>query len=117
MDVNFLVIITMLVVIGLLYKPVSVLIYKILPIASDAKNAKVIHKDIWGGGEFKSAPTGRGMKMTTSNGYRMTFEFDDLTTVTLVVPKRIYYGLSVNSKGLLDYHGKTFVKFKVIEGK
>jgi len=111
----FLLVITILLIIGLLYKPVAVILYNIIPIASDAKNAKVIHKDIWGAGEFKSAPTIRGMKMTTSNGYRMTFEFDDLSTVTLVVPKRIYYGLSVGSKGLLDYHGKTFVKFKVIE--
>ena len=74
----------------------------------------MIHKDIWGGGEHKMAG---GRYITVSNGYRITFEFDDLTTLTLLVPKKIYYGVSIGSAGILTYYGKTFVKFNVIEDK
>ncbi|MCL2518199.1 MAG: DUF2500 domain-containing protein [Oscillospiraceae bacterium] len=57
-----------------------------------------------------------GRYITVSNGYRITFELDDYKNLTLIVPKKIYDGLSVDSTGVLDYNGNEFVNFSVIDG-
>jgi len=105
---NILFVLTIIVIVGLLFKPISGIFYKRKPLSA---NAKVVFKDIWGGGKHKMAG---GRYITVSNGYRITFELDDYKNLTLIVPKKIYDGLSVDSTGVLDYNGNEFVNFSVI---
>ncbi|MCL2517647.1 MAG: DUF2500 domain-containing protein [Oscillospiraceae bacterium] len=115
---NFLLIITTLIIIGVLYKPVTVLLYRIIPSLTETKNAKVIYREIWKYGEYNSAGEYNSvgaLSIIPSDRYCITFEFDDLKEVTLEVPEIIYNRLRLGNKGILKYHEKTFVKFKVIE--
>ena len=82
---------------------------------SIACNASVILKDIWGGGEHKGAFVGKKFYPPIFIGYRLTFELADRKSISLIVPKKIYDGVSVGSIGFLEATGKHFENFTVID--
>jgi hypothetical protein len=76
-------------------------------------NAKVILKDYVGGGETTGI-FGRGsFSVPIGPRCRVTFELENYKNVTLIVPDKIYNGLSVGSTGALEYRRKNFKSFTV----